>query len=115
MAHQGVLLVAVGMRYKGYCANLGRTFMVDPTKVHTAFFSYRVVLTYHSQEQEAVYNVLLDLQSELLDALTDGAIARDVYQRAVDFVREKKPELEKHLPKTLGFGVSFFPFTVAVG
>lgn len=33
MAHKGVLLVAVGMRYKGYCANVGRTFVVDPTKV----------------------------------------------------------------------------------
>jgi nucleosome binding factor SPN SPT16 subunit len=33
MAHQGVLLVSVGMRYKGYCANLGRSFIVDPTKV----------------------------------------------------------------------------------
>lgn len=33
MAHKGVLLVALGMRYKGYCANLGRSFIVDPSKV----------------------------------------------------------------------------------
>ena len=33
MVHKGVLLVSLGMRYKGYCANLGRTFIVDPSKV----------------------------------------------------------------------------------
>ena len=33
MAHKGVLLVAVGMRYKAYCSNVGRTFIVDPSKV----------------------------------------------------------------------------------
>lgn len=33
LAHKGVVLVSVGMKYKGYCANLGRTFIVDPTKV----------------------------------------------------------------------------------
>lgn len=33
MAHQGVLLVAVGMRYSNYCVNMGRSFVVDPTKV----------------------------------------------------------------------------------
>ena len=33
MSHKGVFLVSLGMRYKGYCANLGRTFIVDPDKV----------------------------------------------------------------------------------
>jgi nucleosome binding factor SPN SPT16 subunit len=33
MAHKGVLLAAVGIRYKNYCTNVGRTFIVDPSKV----------------------------------------------------------------------------------
>ena len=33
MAHKGVLLVAVGLRYKGYCSNVGRSFIVDPSEV----------------------------------------------------------------------------------
>ena len=33
MAHEGVLIVAVGMKYKGYCANMARTFLVDTSKV----------------------------------------------------------------------------------
>ena len=33
IAHKGVFLVAFGLRYKSYCANVGRTFIVDPTPV----------------------------------------------------------------------------------
>jgi nucleosome binding factor SPN SPT16 subunit len=39
MSHKGVFLVSLGMRYKGYCANLGRTFIVDPDKVGVHIFS----------------------------------------------------------------------------
>ncbi len=33
MSHEGIILVAVGMKYKGYCANMARSFLVDATKV----------------------------------------------------------------------------------
>jgi len=33
IAHKGVLLVSVGLRYKSYCASVGRTFIVDPKPV----------------------------------------------------------------------------------
>jgi nucleosome binding factor SPN SPT16 subunit len=33
IAHKGVFLVAFGLRYKSYCANVGRTFIVDPNPV----------------------------------------------------------------------------------
>ncbi|PAV23533.1 FACT complex subunit SPT16 [Pyrrhoderma noxium] len=88
MAHKGVLLVAVGMRYKGYCANVGRTFVVDPTK-----------------DQEAVYALLVSLQAELLHKLKDGVVARDVYLHALSYIKEKKPELEKHFVKNIGFAM----------
>ena len=35
IAHKGVFLIAVGLRYKGYCANLGPGIVVDPSKVST--------------------------------------------------------------------------------
>jgi len=35
IAYKGVFLVSVGMRYKSYCSSLGRSIMVDPTKVCT--------------------------------------------------------------------------------
>lgn len=29
----GVILCSLGIRYKSYCSNVGRTFMIDPHKV----------------------------------------------------------------------------------
>ena len=57
------------------------------------------------QEQEAAYNVLLGLQTELLTIMKDGATARDAYQGAISYVRVKKPQLEKHFVKNIGFAV----------
>lgn len=37
--------------------------------------------------------------------MKDGVTAREVYQHALSFVKEKKPELEKHFVKTIGHGV----------
>ncbi|RXW24869.1 hypothetical protein EST38_g943 [Candolleomyces aberdarensis] len=88
IAHKGVLLVSFGLRYKSYSTNVGRTFIVDPNPA-----------------QEAQYNLLLSLQSELLSFMKEGVQARDVYQHAVSFIKEKNPELEKHFVKTVGFGM----------
>ncbi|EIN07653.1 FACT complex subunit SPT16 [Punctularia strigosozonata HHB-11173 SS5] len=88
LAHKGVLLVSLGMRYKGYCANLGRSFIVDPTK-----------------EQEAIYNLLLALQGELLIKIKNGVVIRDIYQHALNYVKKEKPELEGNFVKSIGFGM----------
>ncbi|ETW85685.1 hypothetical protein HETIRDRAFT_424855 [Heterobasidion irregulare TC 32-1] len=88
ISHKGVLLVSLGMRYKGYCSNVGRTFIVDPDK-----------------EQESIYNLLLSLQTELLSKMKDGVTARDVYQHALAFIKKKNPDLEKHFVKNVGFGM----------
>lgn len=60
------------------------------------------------QEQEAIYHLLNNLQTELINKLKDGIVARDVYQHAISYIREKKPELEKNFVKNVGFGVSHF-------
>lgn len=57
------------------------------------------------QEQEAIYNLLVSLQSEVVREMKDGKTLRDVYQFALEYVREKKPDLEKHFVKNLGSGV----------
>ncbi|KAF8630400.1 hypothetical protein AX15_002953 [Amanita polypyramis BW_CC] len=88
IAHKGVLLVAFGLRYKSYSANVGRTFIVDPTPA-----------------QEKQYNLLFSLQTELLSFIQDGVSARDIYQFAVNYVRERDSELEKHLVRNIGFGM----------
>jgi len=43
----------------------------------------------------------------MLSFIKPGVIARDVYQHAVEFVKEKAPQLEKNFVKNLGFGVSW--------
>lgn len=58
------------------------------------------------QSQEEQYNLLLALQTEMVSFIKDGVVARDVYQHALSFVADKKPELEKHFVKNVGFGVS---------
>jgi nucleosome binding factor SPN SPT16 subunit len=31
--HAGVILCSLGVRYKSYCTNIGRTYLIDPQKV----------------------------------------------------------------------------------
>ena len=57
------------------------------------------------QDQEAQYDLLLSLQTELLSFIKDGVTTRNVYQRALNFIKEKNPDLEKHFVKNVGFSV----------
>jgi nucleosome binding factor SPN SPT16 subunit len=63
-------------------------------------------LTLIFQTQEAIYDLLTSLQTEILSFMKDGLTGRDVYQHALNFVKEKKPELEKNFVKNIGHGVS---------
>lgn len=91
--HGGTIICSLGVRYKSYCSNIGRTFLINPKKA-----------------QEKNYEFLLDVQRKVLESMKDGVKIKDVYNRAIDFIRNKKPELEKKFVKTLGFGVSIFLF-----
>lgn len=33
LLHDGTILCSLGVRYKSYCSNIGRTILIDPTKV----------------------------------------------------------------------------------
>ena len=48
------------------------------------------------------------LQHEVLSKMKDGVPARDVYNHALSYIKEKKPDLEKHFVKSIGFGVRNF-------
>lgn len=41
----------------------------------------------------------------MLSFMKPGIVAKDVYQHALDFVKEKSPQLEKNFVKNVGFGV----------
>lgn len=84
-----VILVSIGARYKQYCSNIARTFLVDPPK--------RVSET---------YEVLLEVQEACLAAMKPGNQLKAVYMAAVNCLEQKKGHeyLVEHLPKNLGFG-----------
>ena len=55
------MLVSFGARYKGYCANLCRTYMVNPTAA-----------------QSKAYSTLLELQAHLLRQFKVGMRVGDI-------------------------------------
>ncbi|RKP18106.1 hypothetical protein ROZALSC1DRAFT_15541, partial [Rozella allomycis CSF55] len=68
----GTIICFMGVRYKSYCSNLGRTFFVDPKK-----------------EQEENYEFLI----------IDGVLIKDVYMKGVEFVEKNRPELKSKLAR----------------
>ncbi|OAQ33302.1 metallopeptidase family M24 protein [Linnemannia elongata AG-77] len=85
--HAGTIICSLGVRYKSYCSNIGRTFLIDPNKT-----------------QEKNYTFLLDVQRKVFESMKEGTKIKDVYNRAIDYIRNKRPELEKKFVKNLGFG-----------
>ncbi|KAJ3410484.1 FACT complex subunit spt16 [Chytridiales sp. JEL 0842] len=86
--HDGTILCSMGVRYKNYCSNISRTFLVNPEK-----------------GKEANYNFLLELQSYVLGLIKDGAECKDIYNKATEYVQEKRPELVSHFVKNAGYGI----------
>ena len=83
----GAITCSLGARYKSYCSNVGRTYLINPTK-----------------SQEKTYKLLLELQGEAIAALKSGAKLSSVMTAVVNRVKSKAPHLEKHLTKNCGFG-----------
>lgn len=88
IALKGVLLSSVGLKYKSYCANIARTYIVDPTP-----------------QQEEIYTLLTEIQTEVLAKMKEGAVAKDLYAHALNMVKEKKPDFESHFVKNIGHAV----------
>jgi nucleosome binding factor SPN SPT16 subunit len=87
--HSGTIVCSLGARYKNYCSNVARTFLIDPTK-----------------EQDQNYMVLQNLQEKLLkEVIHNGVECQDVYTKCVTYLRNTAPELETHLLKNCGFGM----------
>jgi len=88
----GTITCSLGVRYKQYCANVGRTYIINPTKT-----------------QERMYKLLLELQQEAISALRPGVPLKAAYDAALNRLKSKRPDLEKKLPKNVGtaIGIEF--------
>ncbi|KAK2739035.1 FACT complex subunit spt16 [Myotisia sp. PD_48] len=84
----GIILAGFGIRYKTYSAVIARTYLVDPTKA-----------------QENNYGLLLNIQETVLKDIRDGAVVKDLYNKAIGMIKAKKPDLEKHFVKNIGAGI----------
>ncbi len=83
-----IIIASMGSRYKGYCATVSRTYMVDaPPKV------------------EKTYQTLLALYNHCLEQMVVGNELKSVLEKAKAYVESKAPELSVCLPKSLGFSI----------
>ena len=83
-----IILCSLGSKYKGYCANMARTYMVNvPSKVETS------------------YSILLSLYDACLEKMIAGSGIKDVYLNAKTFLMKKDPKMLAYLPKSLGFAM----------
>lgn len=98
--HFGAIVCSFGARYKSYCSNIARTFLVNPT-----------------DEVSSNYNFSLDLQEELLKKLTPGTLLSNVYESCLSYAKKEKPGLVENLVKTFGFaiGIEFRESSIVIG
>ncbi|KAK0543166.1 FACT complex subunit spt16 [Tilletia horrida] len=92
-ADGGVIIAALGLKYKSYCSNMARTWLINSHKT-----------------QSRNFGVLLELQTHIAERLLrPGQTGRDVYEGAVKFLEQKDASLVPKLTKTLGFamGIEF--------
>ena len=85
---EDVVICSLGARFKNYCANIARTYVIDSVS-----------------KVERTYNVMLKLHAECRAVMQHGTKLVEVYSRAKTFLKQKYPNLLPHLPKSLGFSV----------
>lgn len=85
--HFDAIVCCMGVRYKNYCSNICRTFMVNPP-----------------EKMQKEYELLLDLFEALVNKLKDGVKLCDVYEEVVTHLKQKKSDLVDKLTKAVGFG-----------
>jgi nucleosome binding factor SPN SPT16 subunit len=83
-----VIICSLGARYRNYCANVARTYLVDPVK--------KILDS---------YTTLMTLTDKCLEQMIVGGELKDVMEGAKNYLNKKSPELLEHLPKTLGFAI----------
>ena len=85
-----VITVSLGARYRMYCSNIARTFLVDPPK-----------------KVSETYECLLEVQEACMAAMRPGKPLKSVYKAAVAYLKQKSgfEHLAEKLPKNLGFAM----------
>lgn len=85
---EDVIIVSLGARFKNYCSNVSRTYVIDSVP-----------------KVQATYEALVKLQAECLSCMVPGAKLVEVYEKARAFLDSRHRHLLPHLPKSLGFSL----------
>ncbi|KAM5560720.1 FACT complex subunit SPT16 [Rosa sericea] len=83
-----VVICAFGSRYKSYCSNVARTFLVDPNPF-----------------QRKAHEILLKAHDAAISELRPGNKASSAYQAARSVVEMEAPELAPNLTESAGTGI----------
>lgn len=83
-----VIICAVGSRYKSYCSNVARTFLIDANAL-----------------QIKAYELLLKAQEVAISMLRPGNKVNGAYVAALSVVKKEAPELVPNLTKSAGTGI----------
>ncbi|KAL9614105.1 MAG: hypothetical protein Q9167_001390 [Letrouitia subvulpina] len=86
--HAGTIVAGLGLRYKSYCSMVARTYLVDP-----------------NESQESNYKLLLGIHHAIIADAREGAVVKDLYNKALGMIKNKNPALEKHFLKSVGAGI----------
>lgn len=100
LIHYGTIVYSLGARYQSYCSNLSRTMLVNPSK-----------------ELEENYEILLVMETAVIEGLKPGKKLCDVYALGLNAIKERKPILLDNLLKAnFGFltGLEFRESTMLI-
>lgn len=84
----GVIICSIGSRYKSYCSNIARTYIIEPDEF-----------------QKKTYKVLLKAHEAAITSLQPGNTAAIAYKAAAEVVQKDGPEFLPHLTKIAGTGI----------
>ena len=84
----GTIVCQAGARYGSYCANVGRTYFVNP-----------------SEQKKVRYAVAAEAHAAAVKALVAGAKAGDVYAAAEAVLKEKDAGLAEKMGKNVGAAI----------
>ena len=83
-----MILISMGARYKGYCANLSRSILVNPTA-----------------GQRKAYETLLALRERLIALFKPGKRIGDIHKEAKEYLAAEAPDLLPKFVKNCGSGM----------
>lgn len=94
----GVIISSLGVRYKSYCSNITRTYMIDPSK-----------------EKEQAMTILINCHAHIIRRMVPGTTLSQLYNEATQFLaKSDMPTLQSHFYKNMGFLVLFFFLPLAL-